>query len=86
MLDPVSSEGLVEDVEDIKVSYKDQVVDVGSWKVHDWLNDEGVRRESPDFVLMQLREGVVMAVSRGNTGDRTAVRYGRVDSDENVLI
>ena len=79
----------MEDVEDVWITYKDQEVNVESWKVHDWLNDKGVTRETPDFVLMRLKgevEGVVMAASRGNTGDRTAVRYGRVDADDDVLI
>ena len=87
LLDPINSGGLVEDVEEAWIQYKDQEVGVESWKIHDWLNDEGVNRETPDFVLMQLRgevEGVVMAASRGNTGGRTAVRYGRVGDD--VLI
>ena len=87
LLDPITWGGIVRDVEEAWISYEDQEVGVESWKVHDWLNDEGVNRETPDFVLIKLRgevEGVVMTANRGNTGDRTAVRYGRVGDD--VLI
>ena len=51
------------------------------------VNDEGVRKDTPDFVLMELKDPIVGVVATANreiheNEEINVVRYGR-DADEN---
>ena len=96
LLDPINEEGIVLDVIQVKILYKPKNEDfqerkVQKWKIHDWFNDEGVRKDTPDFVLMELKDPVVGVVATANrkipeNEERTVVRYGRDHDENNVLI
>ena len=96
LLDPINEEGIVRDVIQAQILYKSKSEDfqerkLQKWKIHDWFNDEGVRKDTPDFVLMELKDPVVGVVATANreipeNEERTVVRYGRDDDENNVLI